>query len=1020
MRALITWCLEQRWVVICLAALLLLLGARSARHASFDAFPEFAPPRVEIQTEAPGLSSEEVEALITLPIESALSGLPGLEQLRSKSVLGLGSIVLLFKPRTDLMQARIVVQERLARVVTQLPMSARTPVILTPLSSTSRVLKIGLWGKQLSQMELSDVARWVVRPRLLSIRGVANVAIWGERDRQLQVKVDPERLAAQGIGMERVVGAVRAAVTPHAGGFIDSPNQRLPVIHPALVQNAADLARVPLTFANPLSLGQVADVSEGHPPAIGDGLVTQGRGVLLIVEKQRDGNTLEITRDVDAALAALAPALHGVEVDASIFRPASFIERALHNLGEAIGIGCVLVIAVLFLFLWDARTALVSVTALPLSLFAATTVLTALGYSIDTMVIAGLALALGEVVDDAIIDVENIHRRLTLERAHGPIGAARTLQVIVQASFEVRSAIVYASMIVLLVFVPVLFLDGVAGAFFRPLALAYGLAVLASTFVALTVTPALACVLFERERDGERHSPLAAFCKRRYGPLLTAVLARPRRMLLATACVFVVTCWAFAGLREQFLPAFQESDFLMHWIARPSTSLAAVTRTADLARAELLRVPGVRNFGAHIARAELGDEVVGPNFAELWISVDPKADLAITLERVRSVVDGYPGVYRDVQTYLQERMREVLSGGSGAIVVRLYGPDLAQLRSSATELAATLEQLEGIAHARPEAQALVPQIEVKPDLERCAALGIDPGLVRARVSSLVQGERVGQLVRGQQPIDVVVTGSDRTHNDVTALRDLSIQLDDLRTVRLGDIASVRITPMQNAIAHDAGSRKLDVVIDLDAAADLGAIAARIERVVAGFSFAPGHYAELLGEYRARSQARAELGFVAALALIGIALVLWADFQSLRLTLLVLASLPFALVGGVLAAVATGGVVSLGTLIGLITVIGIAARNGIMLITHYRHLELVEALPFSRELVMRGASERLAPILMTALATSLALVPLVIGGAAPGHEIEHPMAVVILGGVASSTVLNLLIMPVLYLRYSRKH
>lgn len=1017
-RTLITWCLHQRWVVLGLSLGLMMLGARAASEASFDAFPEFAPPRVEVQVEAPGMSSEEVEALITAPLEHALAGTSGLTQLRSKSVLGMASVVLLFAPHSDLLQARALVQERLARAAGQLPQLARAPVMLSPLSSTSRVMKIGIWSRAHTQMELTDLVRWTVRPKLMSIPGVANVAIWGERDRQLQVKVDPARLAAHGVGLERVISTTRAAVTPRAGGFIDSHTQRTPVTHPPLVRDASDLARVPLQGVGTnqaLTLGQVADVVEGPPPAIGAGLVTQGPGLLLIVEKQRDGNTLEITRQVDAALAALAPGLPGIDVDATIFRPASFIERALHNLREALNIGCVLVILVLVLFLWDARTALVSVTALPLSLFAATAVLCGLGYTIDTMVIAGLALALGEVVDDAIIDVENIHRRLAVER---DLSFGERIETVVRASLEVRSAIVYASVIVLMLFLPLLAVDGAAGEFFRPLALAYGLAVLASTFVALTITPTLAFLLLPRRQLGHRKTPFAAFCLRRYTPLLMAALRHPRRVVLATISTLLVTGIAFASLREEFLPAFQESDFLMHWIARPGTSLEGVTRSAELARVELLEVPGVRNFGAHIGRAELGDEVVGPNFAELWISVDPRADLAATMARVRGVVEGIPGVYRDVQTYLQERMREVLSGGSGAIVVRLYGQDLAVLKDSAARLGAQLEQIEGVAHARPEAHALVPQLEIAPNLERCAALGIDPGAVRAQASSLVQGERVGQLVRGLQTIDVMVVGHDALRADVSALHDLVLPLDDQRSVRLADIADLRIMPMQNTIAHDAGSRKLDVVVDLAVGADLGQIARAIAAKVRAFPFAAAHHAELLGEYRARTQAQTKLAVVSALALFGVALVLLADFRSLRLALLVIASLPFALVGGVFATICSHGMVSLGTLVGLVTVIGIAARNGIMLIAHYRYLESHEGVPFGSELVLRGACERLAPILMTALATALALVPLVFRGAAPGHEIEYPMAVVILGGVISSTLLNLFVMPVLYLQFGR--
>ena len=1018
MRSFVEMCLHQRWVVVGLALLFIALSARSLTEARFDAFPEFAPPRVEIQTEAPGLSSEEVEALVTTPLESSLAGTPGMTAIRSKSVLGLSSIVMLFPTGTDVLGARALVQERVTRAAPSLPTVARPPVLLSPLSSTSRILKIGMWSSKLSQMELSDLARWTVRPALMSIPGVANVAVWGERGRRLEVRVDPDRLVAHGVDLTRLTSAARDALTPRAGGLVDLPTTRLPVIHAPLVRSADDLARVPLGTLGrgTVAIGDVADVVESHAVPIGDALVTSGTGLLLIVEKQPGASTLEVTDAIDRTLKRLRPALAGVEMDSTIFRPASFIERALSNLGQAMSVGCGLVIVVLFLFLWNLRTALISVLAIPLSLLAATFVLTAMGRTIDTMVIAGLVIALGEVVDDAIIDVENIHRRL--RELTTPPDLKTALRVVLDASLEVRSAIVYASLIVLLVFVPILFLGGVAGEFFRPLALAYGLAVFASTLVALTITPALALLMLRRERGAERPSPIATAFTRAYEPLLRRAVKRPKLLVAGTAALLGVAALVGSTLREEFLPHFAENDFLMHWIARPGTSLEAVSRTANRARAELLGIPGVRNFGSHIGRAEVADEVVGPNFAELWISVDPGADLDATSRRVREVVDGYPGVYRDVQTYLQERMREVLSGGGGAVVVRLRGDDLESLRAVAGELARDLESVEGIAHARPEAQVLVPQIKIRVDAERCAAWGIEAGVVRARAATLLSGERVGQLVRGLQPIDVIVWGTEASRADVAALRDLAIAVDGRALTRLGDVADVEIVPVPNTIAHDATARKLDVLIDLATGADLARVSANVTARVASLSLPPGHHAEILGEGAAREAARTRLLGVAALALVGIFFVLLADFRTARLAILVFSGLPFALVGGV-AAAALGGVVSLGTLIGLVAVIGIAARNGIMLISHFHHLEVEEKMAFGVELVVRGARERLAPILMTALATGLALVPVALGGHAAGHEIEQPMAVVILGGLVSSTILTLIVTPALYLRFGGK-
>lgn len=1015
MRAFIQSCLHQRWLVVGLSLVFVALSLHSLKSARFDAFPEFAPPRVEIQTEAPGLSSEEVEALVTTPLEAALAGTPDATAIRSKSVLGLSSIVLLFPNGTDLMQARMLVQERVTRAIPQLPAIARQPVLLSPLSSTSRVLKIGVWSPSLSQMELSDRARWTLRPALLSIPGVANVAVWGERGRRIEVRAHPDRLAAHGIDLTRLTAAVREGILPRSGGLLDLPTTRLPIVHAPMVRTAEDLASLPLTTVGrgTLTLGDIAEVEESHAVPIGDALVTQGAGVLLIVEKQPGASTLDVTNAIEETLERLKPGLGDVELDSTIFRPASFIERALRNLAQAMGIGCVFVIATLCLFLWNLRTALISVLAIPLSLLAATAVLTACGRTIDTMVIAGLVIALGEVVDDAIIDVENIHKRL--KEHSSPPSLPTAIRVVLDASLEVRSSIVFASLIVLLVFIPIFFLGGVAGEFFRPLALAYGLAILASTFVALTITPVLALLLLRNAQEHERTSPLTTSLVRAYEPLLRRVLTRPRSLLLGTLSLLIGSGFLATTLREEFLPPFAENDFLMHWVARPGTSLEAVSRSADLARAELLSLPGVRNFGAHIGRAEVADEVVGPHFAELWISVDPSSDLEATAERVQEVVDGYPGLFRDVQTYLQERMREVLSGGGSAIVVRLRGDDRDGLKTTAHALAQDLELVPGISHAHPESQTQVPHLQIRVDPARCAAFGIEPGLVRARAATLLSGDVVGQIVRGLQPLDVVVWGTPKSRDDIAAIRDLGIAAEESTMTRLGDVADVSIVPTPNLIAHDSTVRKLDVFIDLEPTADLSLVNASVHAKLAAIQFPAGHHAEVLGEGTARQAARGRLFQLTALALLGIFFILLADFRSPRIAGLVFGGLPFALVGGI-AAAAFEGVVSLGTLIGLVAVIGIAARNGIMLVSHLRHLEREERQPVHLELVVRGSRERLSPILMTALATGLALVPVVLGGHTAGHEIEYPMAIVILGGLCSSTVLTLFVTPALYLRF----
>jgi CzcA family heavy metal efflux pump len=1017
MRWLIASALRLRVAVVALTIIAIIVGVRVVRDAPLDVFPEFAPPLVEVQTEAPGLSTEEVEALVTMPIEQALNGTPYLETVRSKSVLGLSSVVLIFERGTDLLEARQFVGERLARLASSLPGVARAPVLLSPLSSTSRVLKVGISSRTLSQTELTTLVRWTVRPRLMSVPGVANVAIWGQRDRQLQVLVDPERLKANGVSLDEVTRAAGEAVAIRAGGFIDLPTQRYAVAQRGDVRTAADLARAPLAFRNgaALTLGDVARVTEGNPPPIGDAIINDGPGILLIVEKHPWGNTLEVTRGVEEALAALRPALPGVEVDPTIFRPATFIEMSIANLNRALLIGCVLVVLVLGVFLRDWRTAVISLTAIPLSLLAAAAAMRYQGGMIDTMVLAGLVIALGEVVDDAIIDVENIVRRLRLNREAGSPRSA--FRVVLDASLEVRSAVVYASLIVALVFLPVFFLGGLAGAFFRPLATAYVIAILASLAVALVVTPALSLVLLPRAVARHGEAPAVTWLRARYRRLLPRFVDDAPRAVRTAGAALLVAALTVPFLGEEFLPHFKEYDFLMHWVEKPGTSIEAMDRITLRASRELRAIPGVRNFGSHIGRAEVADEVVGPNFTELWISLDPSVDYDATVARVQEVVDGYPGLYRDLLTYLRERIKEVLTGTSASLVVRLYGPELDVLRDRAREVAAAMGTVEGIADLKVQPQVLVPQVEVKVRTDVASRLGLTGGAVRDRVETLVRGRKVGEVYEADRAFDVVVWGVPEVRADVTTLAAMPIELPGGGTVPLAEVADVRVAPTPNEITRENVSRRLDITANVRGR-DLGSVAREVERAVRGVSFGAGYHPEFLGEYAAQRESSRRLMLLSLLAMVGIYLILHADFGSARLATLVFASLPFALVGGVAAVWLSGGVLSLGSLVGFVTVLGIAARNGIMMVSHFRHLEREEGVPFGRALVLRGAEERLAPIAMTALVTALALLPLVIWGDRPGHEIEHPMAVVILGGLASSTLLNLFLMPPLYLRFGR--
>lgn len=1024
--------LRFRFLVVFVAAVLMFFGITQLGEMPVDVFPEFAPPRVEIQTEAPGMSTIETEALITIPLEEVLSATPGLDVMRSKSVPGLSSILLIFKPGTDLMRARQLVDERVAVALPNLPTTNVVPLILPPKSSTSRAMKIGLTSNEFDLIELSTIAFWTIRPKLMAVSGVANVAIWGERLEQIQVQVDPELLRAHKVSLDEVAEVAADALevgilnysrssTPGTGGWIDTPNQRLDVQHVLPINSPEELAQVAVrdkrkSDGSPLTLGDLGDVKIDHPPLIGDAVINDGPGLMLIIEKFPWGNTLEVTRGVEEALESLRPGLPGIEIDTEIFRPATFIELSISNLTDALVVGGILVAVVLLLFIWEWRIALISMVIIPVSMMSALIVLNLGGSTLNVMVLAGLVIAIGAVVDDAIVDVENIVRRLRQFRAEGSDKPIRT--IVFDASLEVRHTIVYASLIEITALLPVFFIEGLSGSFFQPLALAYVVAGLISPLVALTVTPALILILLSNAPIEHRASPILPWLHRGYDRILSWIMQVPR-VAYATIAVLIISGVAVVpSLGQELLPEFKERDFLMHWLLPPGSSRPEMVRITQQASKELRQIPGVRNFGAHIGRALAADEIVGIYFTENWISIDPAVDYDKTVAAIQETVDGYPGLVRDVQTYLKERIREVLTGSSEAIVVRIFGPELDVLYAKAEEVRQGISEIEGIVDLHTELQVLVPQIQIEVDLVKAEQYGIKPGDVRRAQSAIMASIEVGDIYIDQKAFDVAVWGKPSLRNDLTSLRELLLDTPDGGHVRLEDVADVRIVPTPNHIEHEGVSRRIDVLANVRGR-DLGAVVGDVERVLQEVDFPLEYHPELLGEFAERAAAQDRILVAGLAAVIVIFFLLHTSLGNWRLAILTFLTLPWALVGGILAAyLASNGILSLGSLVGLLTILGIATRNGIMMISHFQHLEEEEGEPFGLGLVLRGARERLAPILMTALTTGLALVPLVIAGNIPGHEIEHPMAIVILGGLFTSTVLNLFVVPVLYLRFGK--
>ena len=1031
MRWIVRTSLKYRYLVVYTVVALLILSIYRLRDAPVDVFPEFAPPKVEIQTPCLGLSTAAVEQLVTVPLEQALNGIPGIDVMRSKSVPDLSSIVLIFKPGTDLIHARQLVQERIATVITTLPTWASPPFLIQPLSSTSRVMKIGLSSDQYDLMDLSLVAYWKIRARLLGVPGVANVPIWGERIKMPQVQVDPERLRTYDVSLNEVMEVTADALDAGllqfsdggvigTGGFNDTPNQRLTIRPVMPIITAADLASVPIedkkkSDGTPLRLQDIGDIVVDTWPLVGDAVINDGPGLMLIVEKLPWANTLDVTRGVEQALTEMAPGLQGIEIDSAIFRPATFIELSIDNLTQSLLIGALLVVIVLLFFLYEWRVALISATIIPLSLMTSLLVLNLRGVTINVMTLAGLALAIGAVVDDAIVDVENIVRRLRQLRKEG--STKPTAQIVLDASIEVRGSILYASLIEISALIPVFFLGGLSGAFFKPLASAYIVAGLVSPFIALTVTPAMVLILLSNAPLEHRQSPIIPWLHRNYDRVLDRILQRPRFSYTIIAVFVIAGLAVIPFLGQELLPSFKETDFLMHWLTKPGTSHPDMYRMTVQASKELRAIPGVRNFGAHIGQALLADEVVGIYFTENWISIDPSVDYNETVKKVQETVDGYPGLVRDVQTYLKERIREVLTGSSDTVVVRIYGPELETLRSLADEVNQSLQGIDGVVDLKTELHVDVPQVEIEVDLEAAHRYGITPGDVRRASAVLIAGEEVGDIYRDGKTYDVNVWSTPATRGSLTSIRELLIDTPNGGNVRLEDVADVRIAPSPNVIEREGQSRKIDVSANVRGR-DLGSVADDVEERLESVQFPLEYHAELLGEYAERQAASRGILLAGLVAVTAIFFLLFTSFNNFRLAVLAFATLPWALVGGIVAAFLTGGVISLGSLVGLLTILGIATRNGIMMISHFQHLEEEEGMEFGPELVKRGARERIAPIMMTALTTGLALIPLAIAGDIPGHEIEHPMAIVILGGLITSTLLNLLVVPTLYLYHGK--
>lgn len=1021
--------LRHRGTVVALAALLLVYGTQVASRAKLDVFPDFVPPQATIQTEAPGLSPEQVEALVTRPVESALNGLPGQVSLRSESIQGLSIVTTVFEEGTDVLHARQLLAERLAELAGTLPSGVRSPRLSPLTSATMDLLKFGLRSERLSPRELRSFADWTVRPRLLAVPGVARCSVFGGEVRQLQVQVFPDRLVAYGLTIQDVLNAARSATGIRGAGFLENTNQRIVLQTEGQVWTDSLLGETPLarsTNGTVVRLSDVARVVEGAEPKFGDALVMGEPGVLMTLASQYGANTLEATRAVEAALKDMAPLFEGqgIELSAGLHRPATFIETALANIRHSLWLGALLVACVLVLFLGDLRTALISLLAIPLSLLTAVIILDRLGVTLNTITLGGLAIAIGEVVDDAIIDVENITRRLRGNAA--ALVPLPALEVVLSASLEVRSAVVYATLIVAVVFLPVLTLTGLQGAFFAPLAQSYLLAVMASLGVALTLTPALSLILLGR--DGHRLSEprFQSVLRTIYRRMLSTLLTRPRRVMAVAAILCLTAVAAVPYLGGEFLPPFREGHYVLQVSTMPGTSLGEMMRLGRLISGELLKVPGVATVEQQIGRAEQGEDPWGPHRSEFHVELKPARarEQDAAAEAIRGVLAGFPGIQFEVLTFLGDRIGESISGETSPVVVSLFGEDLGQLDRTAARVAKRIGAVPGAADVQVKSPPGSPRLTIRLRPDRLLQSGIHPAEVLDAVQAAYQGLVVAQTYHGNEVSGIAVMLAGEFREDPDSVGRLPIQGAQGQRLPLQELAELTLAMGPQSILHD-GARRRQVVTCGVSGRDVASFTHDVRAALgAGPAMPAGVYFTLGGAAEAAASARRQLLLHSAIASIGILLLLAGIVRSGAHVLLVLANVPFALVGGVIAVGVTSwsagnaGGLNLGSLVGFVTLFGITMRNSIMLVSHYEHLVMHEGCDWGPATVLRGAAERLVPIVMTALVTGLGLLPLALGAGEAGREIEGPMAVVILGGLVTSTLLSLFVLPTLVLRFGR--
>ena len=1016
---LVTQSLRNRLFVLAIAAVLMIYGAFTVTRLPVDVFPDLNRPTVTIMTEAEGLAPEEVEQLVTYPLESQMNGLPGVSRVRSTSGVGLSIIYVEFDWDTDIYRNRQQIAERLSLVQPQLP--ANVVPQMGPINSImGQVMLIAVTGPDnVSAMELRELADFTVRPRILSIPGVAQVIPIGGEVRQYRVSPNSAAMRSLGVSFEQIEQALAQFGSNTGGGFTDQYSREFLIRNVGRTQNIEDLANVVVASVDgqPVLLRQVAEV--GFAPRLkrGDAGYQGQSAVIVSVEKQPDIDTVKLTREVEAALSEISATLPaGVKADQVLFRQANFIETSIGNVQKVLLEAIVVVAIILFVFLLNTRTTLISLTAIPVSILVTAIVFHLLGLSINTMTLGGLAIAIGELVDDAVVDVENIFRRLRENREKG--NPRSVFDVVVSASQEVRSGIVYATMIIVLVFVPLFALSGIEGRLFAPLGQAYIISILASLVVSITLTPVMAYYMLPGlKRLDEHEGVVVRVLKRANRRLLDWSFGHPK-ILMSTVVAGVVAAVLFATqLPRSFLPPFNEGTLTISMLFNPGISLAESHRVGLIAERLIMEVPEVEQVGRRTGRAELDEHAEGVHSSEIEVALaaDGRSKDEIIAD-IRSRLSVLP-VATNVGQPISHRLDHMLSGVRAQIALKIFGEDLDSIRGFAEEFRGKLAEIPGIVDLQVEKQVRIPHLEVIVDYRRAALYGIQPAAVTEQLERLSNGTIVSRIVDGNKRFDVVL----RLEDDIRSTKGLSDLLIETPAgwIPVSQIAEVRETDGPNQILRENGKRRVVVLANTDGEADMAAVIAQIREVIASSSLPPGFFVSLEGTFQAQEESMRTIGVLSIISLTMVFAILYSRYRSVLFVSIIMASVPLALIGSVTALWIAGQPLSVASMIGFITLTGISTRNGILKISHYINLAIQEDLPFGKELVVRGSLERLTPVLMTALSAGVALIPLMIDATAPGKEILHPVAITIFGGLVTATVLDTLLTPTLFLKYGRK-